>query len=399
MNTTDRPHVAFLIGREHGATTRLRALLRHLKATPAVLSVGPLPAGLADVVDHAELTPAGDHDASLVDPEEPATIGREGMQELAAWLDRARPDLLVVDGPSDGALLARLLGVPVTLVRDHAMQSGGGHAALLASVGAWLAPYPAVLEPKDSTPEQRQRTVHVGFLSRHEGRRLATGAARRRLGIERDARHVTVLSGDGGTEVDVEQLAAAAGVARAWSFSVVGSCPGATALASDRLLVEPDREAAHPHLVAADVVVAGSDLGAVADAAAVRRPIAVIPGPRHDRGPARLAMALEDARAATVLDAWPTPLAWPALLAELLDQDARPLRRLSDGRAGRVAAEWIDAWALTPPAEAQPSADGLPALSESLRELDLGELAPEGSYEPVDRMSGRMGHLGTAAER
>lgn len=373
--TTDRPHIGLLIGSGTGPTTRAHALLRHLPSETSVLPIGPPPIGMEAAIEPLALA-----SPARVEPEPGhPVLDADSLGRLARWAAAEAPGLVLVDAPPGvAAVTAAATGVPVVAVREHA-RDGVAPIAGPHGPAAWIAPYPAELEPAATAPEVSRRTTHVGFLSRYEGRRLAISAARRRLGIDRTERHVTVTLNGADAEPAPEVIEAAAAAASTWSFSVVGSRAVAWGDGVGRLRVEPDADTGLTHLVAADVIVASAELGAIADAASVGRSLAIVPGPRPDPGMGQLSAALEEVRAALVCDTWPEPRAWPALLAELLDHDPRPLIRLADGRAARRAVSWLLSWVEDPPSPlgeqvlhagvTTPSGAGLPAVVD-LPEVD-----------------------------
>ena len=347
MSNVTKPLVGLYIHDRPGPMGRARAIVPRLGSRVALFRSG-IPDLLFDDIGSIAVPPPPTHAVPLVDGSGDPVLGPRLASRLARWVEEEDPTLLVVDGPLDVALLGRLIGVPVIPVRRPFAGVGAAAGAVHELAAAWLAPFPAALEPPDSPPEIRRRTVHAGFVSRFEGRRLGQRAARRRIGVPEDGRHVTVIAGSDGLDLDAEGIEAAAATASAWTFSVLGTCSG-VAGPSDRIRFEGWCDDVFPHLVAADVVIAGASCSAIADVAAAGRPLALVPG---DNAEGRaLAGALEELGAAVVLDGWPSPIAWPALLADLLDLPTRPLRSLADGRASRRAARWIDAWAASPPSD------------------------------------------------
>jgi len=347
VSNANKPLVGFYIHDRPGPLGRARAIVPRLDARVALFRSG-MPDPLFDDIRSIAVPPPPSRAVPLVDDSGDAILGPRLAARLARWVEEEDPALLVVDGPLDVALLGRLIGVPVVPVRRPFAGVGAAAGAVHELAAAWLAPFPAALEPVDTPPEIRRRTVHAGFVSRFEGRRLGQRAARRRIGVPEDGRHVTIISGSEGLDLDAGAIEAAAATASAWTFSVLGPCSNVGG-SSSRVRFDGWSEDVFPHLVAADVVIAGASCSAIADVAAAGRPLALVPGEGAE-GRA-LAGALEELGAAVVLDAWPEAIAWPALLADLLDLPARPLRSLADGRASRRAARWIDAWAASPPAD------------------------------------------------
>jgi hypothetical protein len=340
----DRPHIASLLADRPGPTARARAVIRHLDADVSVLRP-PSPVELGAGVDEVALPPPGSATGFFrLDLDH---LGPAATERIVGWVDQHRPDLMLVDGlPSTLRHLAAEVGVPTVGVRRPNPERSGLEQELDRLVTRWIAPYPAAVEVASLPAEVRQRTAHVGFLSPHEGTGLGRSAARRRLDLPLDGRHVTIVSGIDGSGPSAADVIAAATAAPAWTFSVLGPCEGvADAASCPRVSFEGWSNDPLVHLAAADAVVAGAALSSIADAAAVRRPLALVLPPERTSERRHLAHALEELGAVAVLDAWPPPVAWPALLAELLDQSTLPLTRLADGRAAKRAADWLDGWA------------------------------------------------------
>lgn len=316
-------HVVWYAHDRAGALARARSVRPHLESRATVLARLSTP-GLDPSA--ADLVVLGDDPSG--DP----------VQALADQVALLGPDLVVVDGGGDPWDAAARLSVPVVGVRRPTWAPPG--SAARARPVAWLAPFPAVLEAGDLGPELLARTLHAGFLSPSVGSRLTRGAARRRLELDPQGRHVTVLTGRAGLGVDRPTVLAAAARARGWTFSVLGTCEGSDE-PGERVGFVPWTTDVFTHLVAADAVVGAASRSVVADIAAARRPFAVI-ACREDGADVSFATNLERSGVAVVLSSWPPAVAWPALLAEVVDLSLRPLRRLEDGRGPRRAAAWLD---------------------------------------------------------
>jgi UDP-N-acetylglucosamine--N-acetylmuramyl-(pentapeptide) pyrophosphoryl-undecaprenol N-acetylglucosamine transferase len=326
-------HIVWYAHDRAGALARARAVRPHLESRATVLArlstpgLDPSAAGLVVLGDD----PSGDPLQLLVD--QVATLG---------------PGLVVIDGGVDPWDAAARLSVPVVGVRRPTWAPPG--SAATAHPAAWLAPFPAVLDAGDLGPELSARTLHAGFLSPYVGSRLTRGAARRRLDLDAHGRHVTILAGRAGLGVDRPTVLAAAARTRGWTFSVLGACEGSDE-PGDRVDFLPWTSDVFPHLVAADAVVGAASPSLVADIAAARRPFAVIARDEQGDEEGSFATNLERSGAAVALPSWPPAVAWPALLAEVLDLSLRPLRRLEDGRGPRRAAAWLDELVAGAPAD------------------------------------------------
>jgi UDP-N-acetylglucosamine:LPS N-acetylglucosamine transferase len=369
-----RTHVGYYAGDAPGPLARASAIVPHLRSQATVLSSSDLLGRSAhDVVrlSSPELPAAGPVPTRA--PETiPPSLGPAGAAELVAWVQRTSPDLLVVDGPSDVALFAHLTGVPVVTVRRHGRRSEAQRRLLDRAVLGMIAPFTTDLEAPDERSDPR--TVHVGLLSRFAGRRRDREAARRDLGIAPGRRLVTVLGGRHGVAVSRRDLAAAASSSGGWRWHVLGEThhrvPPHEAVRSPGWVDDP-----WPHLIAADVVVAGASPSAVAEVADAGVPLLVVPASSPDREERRFADALGAAGAAVPLARWPAGARWADTLEAAARMDPGPLRSRCDGLAASRAAEWLDAWAAMPVTEraSEPAPDDDPDL------LPDAELAGGGS--------------------
>lgn len=342
MPVAARAHLAWFVGDAAGARARFAAVLPHLAGVRVTaVTIGPSGPSAVGVDTTVELPWSGHLSAGR------APRGHRVAARLRAWIAADRPDVFVVDGGPQIASAARSAGVPVIVVR----RPGSGSAAVssvLEPLGAGeLAPYPALLEPDDTPRWLRERTVHAGLLSRYAGRRPHRGAGRRAIGVAADARVVTVLCGRDGLG-GAADLAAAAAETPAWTWVTVGRCGTPATGVPANLHRLGWRDDPWPALEAADVVVSSGALSVVAEVASAGRPLLVVPRPGRvdDEVHGRL---LAELAAATTVPGWPAPEAWPRLLAAVAASDPSPLAALDDGRGPARAADWLTAWATTPP--------------------------------------------------
>ncbi|ANH38064.1 undecaprenyldiphospho-muramoylpentapeptide beta-N- acetylglucosaminyltransferase [Nocardioides dokdonensis FR1436] len=265
-----------------------------------------------------------------------APRGHTGLRarhaRIAAWLDAARPDVVVVDVSVEVALLVRLHGVPVVGVvlpgvRDDAAHRLG-HDVADALVGLWPADATGILLDVDPAVERRVRAV--GGLSRFPVE--AGDPVDRRPGPPR----VLVLGGSGGdawSEGDLERAVAAAPT---WDWQVLGGTRGAW-VADPRAAVR-----------AADVVLTHAGQNALAEVAALRRPAVVVPAPRpHDEQARTGAALVAGPWPAVVLDALRGP-GWPGALERARTLDGAAWAGWCDGRAAARFADIVLATAREP---------------------------------------------------
>ncbi len=311
-----------------GHVTQALAIARHLRTPLTILSSREPPPDW----DGPWLTLPRDDDAD--EPPQDATAGgtlhwaparhpglRRRMAALAAWIERARPRLIVSDVSVEVAAFARLLGIPVVTMALPGARGDAPHQLGYRLSQRVLAPWPAWAAPLSPAPE---RLVHVGAISRFDGRvpRPAT-----------NERRVLVLLGRGGADVKVSDLAAARAATPGWDWEAIGPPLG------------PWCEDPWDALQRASVVVCHAGQNAVAEVAAARRPAVVVPQARPHGEQRATAAALDAAGLALVADRWPAPELWPDVLAAAVRLDAGRWAAWCDGGGARRAAAVLDALA------------------------------------------------------
>lgn len=242
---------------------------------------------------------------------------RERMAQLAAWVATHAPRLVVVDVSVEVAVLLRTMGVRVVVMGIPGVRDDGAHQLGYRVADAIVAPWPAWAEVLRGGEPWRAKTHAVGAISRFEGR--PRGGA-----VDRT---VLVLSGRGGTELTLDQLAAAQAETPGWTWTVLGP-PGT------RWEADP-----WPLLCAASVVVTHAGQNAIADVAAARRPAVIVPQPRPHDEQVTTAGALDAAGVAVVCREWPRPGTWAETLERAAALDGDGWARWSEpGAAARAAA-------------------------------------------------------------
>lgn len=245
-----------------------------------------------------------------------APVDHSGMRArsaaLSAWIERARPELVVVDVSVEVALLVRLHGVRVVTVVLPGRRDDGPHRLGIdvsdALVGFWPPEAGAAMLP--GLPRAVRDRVHaVGALSRLPSTDSPPpGEAR-----------VVVMLGTGGHEVTAADLGAARRTSPSWSWEVLGT---------DRWVPDPG-----PSLRAADVVVTHAGQNALAEVAACRRPAVVVPQRRpHDEQGTTGRVLRDGDWPALVVARWPRS-GWSGVLAEASTLDPARWAAWCDGRA------------------------------------------------------------------
>lgn len=245
---------------------------------------------------------------------------------IAAWVASADPAALVVDVSVEVALLGRLLSVPTVIVAQRGRRTDPPHAAAYAGASAVLAPWTASSHAAGDGPPE-DRLVLCGAVSRFDGAP--------RPWVPRapaaDLRRVLLLVGAGGHDLLAEDVVAAARATRPIAWDVAG----ALRVPAGHGVVDhgPDADV-RALLDAADVVVGTAGGNVVAEVAAARRPLILVPQERPFEEQRRQAELLDDAGLVTCATTWPPPAAWPGLLREAA---ARPTDRWDAHHDGRGA--------------------------------------------------------------
>jgi hypothetical protein len=249
---------------------------------------------------------------------------RGRMARLAAWIEAAKPDVLVCDVSVEVTLLARLMGVPVVWIAQRGVRRDAPHQ-LAFSVATVVAPWTAAVAGSDTGLPATTR--YVGAISRYDGRTSEPPP---------DRRNVTLVLGGGGHDVGRAQVRAAAQGVAEWSWTVAGLGEPIGAPVFDRGTVADTWRL----LCDADVVVASAGGNLVAEVAAARRPLVCLPQRRPFDEQQDAAAALARAGLAESLAHWPDPAQWREVLTRARGRDPRAWERLHDGRgAQRLAAE------------------------------------------------------------
>ena len=335
--------VAYYAGHHgRGHVTRAAAVLAHVQAEATLFTSAEPPAlpKRVRVVRLPRDDPRTDADGGGAGPFHYAPVGHPGlrrrMARLAAWA-AAGPGVLVSDVSAEVATFGRLLSLPVVVVRQHGVRWDAGHLLAYRLAKRLLAPFPPSLEEPDAPAWVRDKTAYAGGFSRFDDRPAPGPPSGRRVVVLGGGGAGGAGSGRGWTPRDV---AAAARATPAWRWSLLGAAPPGAPGNLDGAGWTDD---VWPALASASVVVATAGHNAVVEAAAAGRPLVVVPEARPFEEQVRKAAALERAGAAVACERWPTPDAWPALLARALATDPAPLRALVDRAGAGRAAAVIDA--------------------------------------------------------
>ena len=256
---------------------------------------------------------------------------RDRMAILAAWIAAERPACLVVDVSCEVALFARLLSVPVVLVRLAGRRIDPPHLEAFRAADALLAPFPAQLDDDAMPGWVRDKTAFVGFVG---GTRPPSAGSCR-------PRRIALVLGQGGLPVEVATIAAAARATPAWDWQVYGSLDVSGDL-PDNLGLDGWCGNLAPHLAESAIVVGGCGDGLLAEVAAHGRRFVCLPEDRAFDEQRSKAHHLARKEMAVVRHGWPAPALWPALLDEACALDPARLASLHDPSAADKAAAVIE---------------------------------------------------------
>jgi hypothetical protein len=271
-----------------------------------------------------------------------APLGSPGlasrMAAIARWIERRRPDLLLVDVSVEVALLSRLCGLPYAYLRQSGERDDPPHRLAYGWAAGLLAPYPEWLEPEGTPKTVRECSGYVGAVTRFDGARRPRPGGRPRRAL--------VLGECGPLTAEIAEAA------RGWE--VLGP-----------------RRVDLDLLARCAVVVAPAGANTVAEAAFAGCGLVCLPQPRPFAEQAARGKDLERHRAAMVLDEPPTPWRWPILLEDARDRRGA-LERWADGEGAGRAADYLIALSRASSFPASSSQSTIPDAASSASQPRAG---------------------------
>ena len=239
---------------------------------------------------------------------------RDRAAAISAWIERERPNAIVVDVSVEVALLARLHGVPVVTIAQPGDRTDGPHTLGYRVSSAVIAPWPSDIRPLNVETDVEARIEAIGAISR-----LAPSSTR----PSRAADQAGILAGYGG---------------RGESALDAVVREAAAALPGYRWVTPETAGGVEAMLASSAVVFAHCGQNSVAEIAAARVPAVLVPEDRPHDEQRSLARALEKSSYPVVIG---EPGAdWAGILANLPDGDE--WENWCDGASAQRAAAIIE---------------------------------------------------------
>ena len=251
-----------------------------------------------------------------------APIDHDGIRirvaKIAAWIEQAKPGLIVVDVSVEIAMLARLAATPTAYVRLGGRRDDAAHHEAFRGARLVIAPFHEALDDPETPDWLRAKTRYCPGL---------TAAGQSDGARKHDT--VLVVYGKGGAGPAGLDLAAAARATPDLDWTVVGggeAVPGCP----DNLRFAGWVDDADARIASAGVVIGGAGDGLVNAVLAAGTLFICLPEPRPFHEQESKARRLAALGAAIVPDGWPPASDWPNLIAAARALDPAAAKALHD---------------------------------------------------------------------
>ncbi|MDQ1090085.1 glycosyltransferase [Siphonobacter sp. SORGH_AS_1065] len=231
------------------------------------------------------------------------------MAMLTQFLVSSEPLILVVDVSVEVTLLARLLGIPTLVIRQHGYRTDLAHRTAYESAQLLIAPYPDWMsDPQETWMEKK--TFYSGGFSRF------TSLAKP-LTKEVIPRQVAVLLGQGGNSFNESILLKLADQCPEYQFHVLGILPYEEATDKQNLVFHGRIDHPLPVLMRSEIVIGNAGHNTVMEMADLEKKFICIAEERPFAEQQHKASFLRAKSLAITLSAADLPTThWPTVLAE-----------------------------------------------------------------------------------
>ncbi|MBG6120270.1 MULTISPECIES: glycosyltransferase [unclassified Sphingobium] len=263
-----------------------------------------------------------------------APLDHEGLRQrtaqMAGWIAKARPRLMVVDVSAEVAMLARLASVPTVYVRLSGRRLDAAHLDAFRGAAALLAPFHDALDDDETPGWVREKTFYAPGIVR---------SASQNISVNDDV--VLVVLGRGGGISNGEQWAVVARAAPAWRWHIIGPCTVPADMPAN-LQLKGWVDDANTQIAAAGVVIGAAGDGVVSAVLAARRPFICLPESRPFHEQASKANRLAAVGGAIVRLEWPQPEEWLRLIGLAIEQNQQWPTCLEGESGPERVARWLN---------------------------------------------------------
>ncbi|MFG0266121.1 MAG: glycosyl transferase family 28 protein [Rhodopirellula sp. JB055] len=262
------------------------------------------------------------------------------VAQYTRWLDKTRPDVMVVDVSAEISMLTRLASIPQIVMRQHGRRDDPAHLAAYEAAHSLLAPFPESMED-DITPDfVRDKTIYLDGFCRQQT--IESSNQTQRTKSKRERPTIVVMFGRGGTGDVHQHLRDAATLVSHADWVVLGkdddSNSGRTPA---NLFFAGWQNLPNQWIANASVVVTSAGHNCVMELGHVQCRFIAIAEDRPFEEQIRKAKVLGRERLAIGLTAWPAPSQWPTLIDEAMSLDPSPWRNVFEHDGAEQAAKHI----------------------------------------------------------
>lgn len=196
---------------------------------------------------------------------------RERNKIMTDFFAEQYPLLLIVDVSVEITLLARLCGIPTIVVRQHGSRHDPAHLAAYHSASALLAPYPKTMQRQEAK-WLTDKTIYTGGFSRYDVKDEYKNPT--------ENLSVAVLTGSGGTSIDLQFICYLARHCSNWNFDVIGLPKPETKDLPENIIFHGHLQDPLELLISASVVIGNAGHNTVMEMAALNKRFIAIPEDR-----------------------------------------------------------------------------------------------------------------------